>query len=606
MKKQNDQASRPIIEGRMSEYIHKKSRRTLLRLLQNFGHHPGLTGLAITLATLGGIVQISKPFILKLIIDENLSKGSGDLRSIGVYAILYLVVVIVGIFSDYFQAITLGTLGQRIMHRLRTGLFSHIQRMNMSFFDKNSSGSLLTRINSDIESLSDLFSSMVVQFVKDIIIIIQIMAAMMLLDMKIALYCFITIPIIAIITFIYRTLARKNFIRMKAQISKLNSFLAENITGMKMVQIYCREKVKNDEYHKLGRDYYKFSMTEILLNSLSHPLLNALANLSIAVLISIFSPLVIRNTVLVGTLFAFTQYIRQFFNPIANLAEQFTAIQSSLISADRIYDILDQTETLEDLDIGTPLQTFSGHIVFENVWFAYNEENWILKDVSFEILPGQSVAFVGSTGSGKTTIISLLARFYEIQKGRILLDGTDISEYNLTDLRRKISVVQQDVFLFTGDIKYNVRLNDDSISDLDIKKAIDTVSATKFVESLPDKYEAHVSERGAEFSAGQRQLIAFARAIAAQPSVLVLDEATASIDTETELALSSAMQNVSKDHTTITIAHRLSTIVNSDTIYLLDHGVIAEQGTHSDLISKGGAYSELYALSQINNSQGIS
>ena len=522
------------------------------------------------------------------------------MRWIGVLALIYFGVILTGTVCDYLQIMTLGSLAQRIMHRLRTQLFAHIQSMNMSFFDKNSSGSLLTRINSDIESLSELFSGIIVQFIKDILLIGEIMAAMLLLDYELALWCFLTIPIIALITYIYRSLARKNFIKVKSQLSKLNGFLAENITGMKMVQIYCREKVKNDDFFTLGREYYRLGIMRILLNSLSHPLLTALANFAVAILLSAFSSRVLHGTLDIGVLYAFAQYIKQFFGPISNLAEQFTTIQSALISADRIYDIIDKNETLEELDAGRPLKVFSGHIEFRHVWFAYDSENWVLKDVSFEILPGQSVAFVGSTGSGKSTIISLLARFYYIQKGEILLDGTDIREFKLTDLRRCISVVQQDVFLFTGDINYNIRLNDKTISDLDIKKAVRTVSASSFVNSLPGKFKSHVSERGSEFSAWQPQLIAFPRAVAAKPCVLGLDEATASIDTETEVALSNAMNAISADHTTITIAHRLSTIVSCDRIFVLGHGELTEQGTHNELVSLGGRYADLYRMSLIH------
>ncbi len=583
---------------KMSEYVGGKKRHTLLRLLKNFGAHKGLTAFALLLATCTNLVVIAKPYILKLIIDENLEIGLNDLASIGRLALLYFGVVTFGVVSEYLQTLTLSALGQRIMHRMRTSLFAHIQKMNMSFFDHNSSGSLLTRVNSDVESLSQLFSSIVIMFIKEILLIINVMIAMLLLDVRLALYSFICLPLVGGITLFYRTLARKNFIKLKAQLSKMNGFLAENITGMKMVQIFCREKPKNDEFFALGKQYYKFGMTEIILNSLTNPFLTALAHLFIAIIISIFAPDVILGGLEIGVLFAFTQYVKQFFNPIAQLADQFTTIQSSLISADRIYDIMDKTDTIEDLDAGLPLKSFSGHIEFKNVWFAYNEENWVIKDLSFEVKPGQSVAFVGSTGSGKTTIISLLARFYEIQKGQILIDGVDIREYNLNDLRRCISVVQQDVFLFSGDLKYNIRLNDESISDSDIRAAVRTVSAERFIKSLPDGLDQHVAERGMEFSAGQRQLIAFARAVAAKPSVLILDEATASIDTETEHDLSVAMANISEDHTTITIAHRLSTITSCDQIFVLDHGVLTEHGRHDDLIELDGRYAELYRISQ--------
>ena len=594
---QSSVVSPAVPEGRMAEYTQKKKRHTLWRLLKNFGYHKFLTALTLLFALVSSLIQVVKPYILKLVIDENLELGLNDLASIGKLAVLYFVVILLGSVCDYAQSITLASLGQRVMHRMRTNLFAHIQSQNMSFFDANSSGSLLTRVNSDVESLSDLFSSIIIQFIKDILIIFNICGAMLLLDVKLALWCFTCVPIVAVITFVYRNLSRKNFIKLKAQLSKMNGFLAENITGMKMVQIYCREQQKNDEFYAHGKEYYRLGIMEVLLNSLSNPLMTALANFATAVFISMFAPYVLGNTLDVGTLYAFTQYIKQFFGPIANLAEQFTSIQSALISADRIYDIVDKRDTMEDLEKGLPLESFSGHIEFKNVWFAYKKDNWVLKDVSFEINPGESVAFVGSTGSGKSTIISLLARFYEIQQGEILIDGVDIREYKLTDLRRCISVVQQDVFLFTGDVNYNIRLNEESITDDDIRRAVKLVSAESFINGLPNGLESHVSERGAEFSAGQRQLVAFARAVAVNPSVLVLDEATASIDTETEAALSQAMKAVSNDHTTITIAHRISTILNCDQIFVLDHGVIIERGNHEQLVARDGHYAELYRIS---------
>lgn len=584
-------------EQKMSEYISKKKRHTLWRLLKNFGFYKGLTALALLLALCTNLVTVAKPYILKLVIDKNLEIGLNDLSEIGKLAIIYFLVVSVGAVTEYMQTLTLSVLGQRIMHRMRTNLFAHIQRMNMSFFDHNSSGSLLTRVNSDVESLSELFSSIIIMFIKDVLLIFNIMAAMLLLDVRLALYSFICIPVVAAITLCYRTIARRNFIKLKGQLSKLNGFLAENITGMKMVQIFCREKEKNDEFFSLGKQYYKFGMIEIMLNSLTNPFLTALSHFFVAILLSAFAPNVILGSLEIGVLYAFTQYIKQFFNPIAQIADQFTTIQSSLISADRIYDIIDKNDTLEDLTSGKPLKSFSGHIEFKNVWFAYDGENWVIKDMSFEVQPGESVAFVGSTGSGKTTIISLLARFYDIQKGQILIDGVDIREYNLSDLRRCISVVQQDVFLFSGDLRYNIRLNDDSITDHDIVEAAQTVSAERFINGLPDKYEQHVAERGMEFSAGQRQLIAFARAVAAKPSVLILDEATASIDTETEHDLSAAMANIATNHTTITIAHRLSTITGCNQIFVLDHGVLIERGNHEQLLELDGRYAELYKLS---------
>ncbi len=596
--KQNIKINPKVPSRGMSEYEKRSGRHTLFRLLSNARFHIPLTALAMVLTVFSSLVPVLKPIILKTVIDQNLKADFPDLSNILWLSIAYFGVVTFGVLTDYFQQLTLAGLGQRIMHRLRTGLFNHIQQMNMIFFDTNSSGRLLTRINSDVESLNDLFSSIIISCIKDILMIAELMAVMLILDVKIALWAFLCIPVVAAITAVYRWLSRKNFIRLKAQLSQMNGFLAENITGMKLVQIYCREKTKLKDYKDLGQKYYRLGIIELTLNSLSNPMLTMLSRLAVAYILMLFGPKVFAGRILVGTLYAFVEYIQQLFDPIANLAEQLTSIQSALISGDRIYDILDKTDTLEDLDSGVPLENFSGKIEFKNVWFAYDGENWVLKDISFTVKPGQRLAFVGSTGSGKSTIISLLARFYEIQKGQILLDGKDIRQYSLSSLRRQISVVQQDVFLFTGDIAANIRLNETNITDADIEQAVQTVSAEGFIRSLPKGLATYVAERGSEFSAGQRQLIAFARAVAANPVVLVLDEATASIDTETETSLQRAMETVSGQHTTVTIAHRLSTIMDYDVICVLDHGCLVEQGTHNQLLAKGGRYAQLYERSK--------
>ncbi len=583
--------------GRMSEYVAGRKRKTLRRLLSFFFYQKWLFLLSLALAALVNLVSVAKPYILRMIIDQNLAAGKNDLNEIAFWAVVYFGVVVAGVVMEYSQALVLSSLGQRIMHKLRTRLFSHIQSMNMQFFDRNSSGSLLTRVNSDIESLSDFYSGIVVAFIKDILLIGNIMGAMILLNVELALWSFLCVPIVAALTFTYRYFSRRNYIRLKAQLSKLNGFLAENINGMRIVQIFRKEKEKNAEFLKLGKEYYRLGIVEILLNSLSNPLLNTLSHLFGAFLLLFFAPRTILGGLEIGTLYAFVLYIKQFFDPVSNLAEQFTSIQSSLISADRVFDIIDKLDTQEDLDEGEPISSFSGKIEFKNVWFAYVNENWVLKDVSFTIEPGQRVAFVGATGSGKSTIISLLARFYDIQKGQILIDGKDIRTYRKSDLRRCIAVVQQDVFLFTGDINYNIRLNDQTITDADIVQAAKTVGAHPFIMSLPGGYTSYVAERGSEFSAGQRQLIAFARAVAVKPSILILDEATANIDTETEQALSQAMKAVADQITTITVAHRLATIVHCDQIFVLDHGTLIERGNHEQLLELDGHYANLYRLS---------
>lgn len=591
------------MDGSMNEFVGKKKGFTILRLISYFRYHKIMTAISISLAVLVNISAIAQPYILKTVIDRNLAKGIYDLRAFMIFGLLYLISVIAGTVGNYGQTITLTRLGQSIMHKLRTSLFSHIQRLGMGFFDRNSSGKILTRINSDIESLSDLFSSTLIVIVRDLLLIVGIIIAMFSMNRQLAFWCLLSIPVVMVMTLIFRFLARKNFKRVKAQLSKLNSFLAENIIGMKIVQIFAREDAKSKEFHDLGDTYCKLGVREVMLNGLSNPLVLAVSNIMIALLIGIFAYSIKLGIIEVGVIYAFTTYIKQLFNPIAEIADQFTSIQSSLISADRVFDLMDTQDYIEDFTGGIRISELKGDIEFRNVWFAYNEENYVLKDVSFKVEAGQRCAFVGETGSGKTTIISLLARFYNVAKGQILIDGIDINEYNLSDLRRCIAVVMQDVFLFSGDIRYNIRLNNEDITDEDIAGTIDSIRSSEFFDSLDNGYDHVVSERGSTFSAGERQLISFARAIAFKPSILVLDEATANIDSSTETILQNSLEAISENHTVIIIAHRIATITNADVIYVMDKGRIAESGTHSELYKKGGLYANLYDMScktQIN------
>ncbi|MBZ0099155.1 MAG: ABC transporter ATP-binding protein/permease, partial [Taibaiella sp.] len=395
-----------------------------------------------------------------------------------------------------------------------------------------------------------------VDLIRNFIMLAGIIIMMFTLDVGLAFTSISCVPIIAGIMVVYRIAARKNFIRMKGLLAKINGFLAENISGMKLVQIFNREKEKYEELRKLDGEYFKCSLREVVLNSFSRPVVDIVNNLTIAVLIIFCMGRILEGSLEIGVLFAFIAYIKQFFEPISEISEKYTAIQSAIISSERIFDILDKQDTQEDMIGGKPTGRLIGGIKFEHVWFAYEGEGWVLKDVSFSINPGETVAFVGATGSGKTTIISLIMRFYDIQKGRILIDGQDIREYRLEDLRRQIAVVLQDVFLFAGDIRSNIRLNNKNISDEDIEHAARYVSADSFIESLPGKYDEEVKERGCTFSAGQKQMISFVRAVAFNPAVLVLDEATASIDTGTEQAIREAMSKISRDRTSVIIAHR--------------------------------------------------
>jgi ATP-binding cassette subfamily B protein len=548
--------------------------------------------LGAVLSLLINVSVLAKPYLIKYIIDDCLVSGRNQF-SIPYIAAAYFFIVLFGACFEYTQKYLMTYIGQSVMFNIRNELFHHVQMLSMPFFDKNSTGRILTRITNDVESVSDLFSGVIINIFKDIIMLIGIVSVMFYLDVKTALFSVGCVPVIMLITLVYRIAARKNFIKMKGMLSKINGFLAENISGMKLVQIFHREKEKRAELENLDREYFKYSLREIILHGFSRPAVDIINNLTIAVVIWVCFNRILSSQLQIGILVAFITYIKQFFNPIRDIADIYTSIQSSIISSERIFEVLDTKESLEDPDPGIRIKKLKGEVEFKNVWFAYNSDNWVLKDISFKIEPGETVAFVGATGSGKSTIINLLGRFYNIQKGEILIDGININRYNLTDLRRRIAVVMQDVFLFSGDIASNIRLGDASISDSDIKEAAKYVCADEFIQALPNGFSEEVREGGSNFSSGQKQLISFARAVAFKPSILVLDEATSNIDTQTEIMIQNAMSKISSGKTSIIIAHRLSTIKNADKIIVIHKGRIKETGTHEQLMDKKGLYYNL-------------
>lgn len=467
------------------EFTLNGKRHRFTRLLGYFKPYIPLLVVSILLAFLINAAVLIKPYILKHIIDDYLVAHRNDILGLRLLGIVFFIVIVLGSLFGYAQTMLLTYIGQKIMYTIRNQLFKHIQEMSMTFFDRNSSGRILTRVTNDVEALNDLFSGVLVNIFRDSVMVIGLICMMFIMDARLTLICLGSVPVIALITVIYRLAARKNFIRMKGMIAKINGFLAENISGMKLVQIFHREKEKLNELLELDGEYFKSSLREVILNSLGRPVVDIINNLTIAVLIWFCTGRVMGGTLEIGVLYAFITYIKQFFDPISEIADKYTSIQSAMISSERIFDILDNSEGLEDMKTGKPVKTMSGTVEFRNVWFAYIDENWVLRDVSFRIEPGETAAFVGPTGSGKSTVISLIARFYDVQKGEILLDGINIKEYNLRDLRRNVAVVLQDVFLFSGDIKSNIRLNNTDITDEDIIKASGFVGADRFIESLP-------------------------------------------------------------------------------------------------------------------------
>lgn len=564
-----------------------------VRIIAYFRPHLLLLAGCLVLAVLVNASEILSPYITKVVIDDYIL-GSNYKYSIEFLGVLYLLTVLTGSVFNYIQAYLLNSLGQNIMHNIRLQLFSHIQKLPLSFFDKNSSGRIMTRVTNDIEALNEMYSGVIVALFKDVLMLVGIVTVMLKMNFKLSLVSFTIIPIIVVVTYLYNNKAKRNFRRVRNLIAQINGFFAENISGMKLVQIFHREKEKYAEFDKLNKEYNSASILEVVLMALFKPAAELINSLAISILIWYCAGEIFNQNMEIGVLYAFITYIKKFFGPINDLADKYSTIQSGGVSAERIFELLDTVEGKEDLEKGQYIDDIKGEIEFKNVWFSYNDKDWVLKDVSFKVKPGETAAFVGATGSGKTTIINLIGRFYEIQKGEITIDGINIKDICLSQLRRYISVVMQDVFLFSGDIESNIRLNNDEISSEEIIQASKYANASDFIEQLPGKYHEEVKERGCTLSAGQRQLLSFARAIAYKPAILVLDEATANIDTESEKLIQDSLKKITRDRTTLVIAHRLSTIKSADKIIVIHKGRIKEMGNHEELLKANGFYKKLY------------
>lgn len=566
----------------------------LLRLLSYMKPYLGWVSLCLALVLALTGFDLYRPILIGNAIDLFEKQGNYDV--IVDTAIKYGVVLVLSFFFNMTQTWVLQKTGQRIILTVRKELYAHIQSLSSRYFDLTPVGKLVTRVTNDVEALNEMYSGILVRLFRNIVKIIGLAIVMLMLDRKLALFSFVLLPVVAVLTAVFRKIARKTYRITRTRLTDLNTFLSENISGMRIIQLFGREERKFEEFNDKNYKYYRAFYREMLVFAVFRPLIYILSVLSLMLVLGVGSRDVLGSAISIGTLYIFSQYIQSFFDPIQELAEQFSTLQSSIASAEKIFTVMDEEALTPEAKEPTVLSEIRGRIEFDHVWFAYDNENYVLRDVSFVIEPGQSVAFVGATGAGKSSILNLIGRYYDIQKGHIYIDGVDIRNLSKRQLRSAIGQMQQDVFIFEGTVESNIRLHNEKITPEEVKTAAEYVNASRFIEKLPSGYREPVSERGSTFSAGERQLLSFARTLAHKPSILVMDEATANIDTETELLIQEALEKLMKGRTTIMVAHRLSTIQHADCIMVMHKGKIREQGTHQELLAQNGIYKKLYEL----------
>lgn len=576
--------------------LHSYSDKVILKRLASYAK-PFIPAFSLTffLMVLSVLFSLVEPYIIGASIDT-LTITPIDMQHLTLLLVIFVISIVLASAFEYMQTMILQKTGQSIVYNMREEVFTHVEQQDIEYFNKIPTGKLVTRVANDTNTLNEMYTSVIVNVFRNLLMIVGILSAMFILNADLALMILAVTPFIIVFSFIFRRFSRKAYRLVRANMSRVNGFLAEHLSGMKVVQIFNKEDEKHEEFDQKNRELRRSELRELLVFAIYRPTMYMLFMVATIIIFYFGGRQVIAGTLTVGTLVAFYNYLRRFFEPIQQLAEQFNIVQSAFASSERIFAILDNHPTVLDDEAAMELEDVQGSIEFKNVWFQYKSDEWVLKDVSFKVHAKESVAFVGATGAGKTTILALLTRNYDIQHGQILLDGIDITKIKISSLRSFIGQMLQDVFMFSGTIKSNITLRDETITDEEVEEACRYVNAHKFIERQPNQYQERVRERGNNFSAGQRQLISFARTLVHKPSIMILDEATANIDTETEELIQASLKKMMNIGTMLIVAHRLSTIQHVDQIIVLQQGEIIEKGSHQELLKQKGHYYYLYKL----------